>query len=112
MLHEPCKKEFAWFIFPVSHYGKAQNQLTKVLVKLRGKKSIDFQLIINHFVSQNNLTLLSSITNYKMTGINTVSMVLNKNMSWGHLNTDGTDGDMHQTAQADNVAECICALPL
>lgn len=46
-----CKKEFAWFIFPGSHYSKAQKQFTQVLVKLKGKKSPDSQLIINHFMS-------------------------------------------------------------
>lgn len=35
-----CKKEFAWFIFPGSYYGKAQNQLTQVLVKLKEKKRV------------------------------------------------------------------------
>lgn len=37
-----CKKEFASFIFPGSHYGKAQNQFTQVLVKLKGKKESRF----------------------------------------------------------------------
>lgn len=37
-----CKKEFAWFIFPGSHYVKAQNQFTQVLVKLKGKKESRF----------------------------------------------------------------------
>lgn len=53
-----CKKLFAWFIFPGSPYGKAQNQFTQILVKLKGKKkSPDFQLIINHIMSsEKNLT--------------------------------------------------------
>lgn len=52
-----CKKEFAWFIFPGSPYGKAQNQFTQILLKLREKKSPDFQLIINLFMpSKKNLT--------------------------------------------------------
>lgn len=40
--HVTCKEEFAWFIFPGSHYSKAQNQFTQVLVKLKGKKKSRF----------------------------------------------------------------------
>lgn len=46
-----CKKDFAWFMFPGSHYSKAQKQFTQVLVKLKGKESPASQLIINHFMS-------------------------------------------------------------
>lgn len=51
-----CKKEFARFIFPGSHYSKAQKQLTQVLAKLQGKKSPDSQLIINHFMSSKKIS--------------------------------------------------------
>lgn len=52
-----CKKAFTSFIFPGSHYGKAQNQCTQVLLKLKGKKESRFSADNKSlYVKQKNLT--------------------------------------------------------
>lgn len=61
-----CKKEFSWFIFPGSHYSKAQKQFTEVLVKLKGEKCPDSQLIINHFMSNKKKNLTSAFQHYSL----------------------------------------------
>lgn len=76
-----CRKEFARFILPGSHYSKAQKQFTQILVKLKGKKSPHSQLIINHFTASkknSDLCFPALLIKTRTTEINMVNRELIK----------------------------------